>query len=54
MGRDDDRIDGRLQLGEGVPDRVDRVGVDHEPVGRDPRLAEVLQRRHADDSKKRP
>ena len=37
-------VDRRLELRERVAHRIDRVGVDDEAVGRDPRLTQVVER----------
>src|SRR5204862_3773254 len=42
--RHDDLVRRRLELGEGVADGVDGVGVDDEPVRRDPGVTQHLQR----------
>ena len=44
MGRDDDLVRRRLELAERVADRVDRVGLDDETVGRDAVAAQQLER----------
>ena len=42
--RDDDLVGRRLELRERVAHRVDRIGVDDEPVRGDPRLAQLRER----------
>ena len=47
-------VDRRLELGERVADGVHRVGLDDEPVGRDPGLAQLVERLVEPAPRRRP